>query len=79
MPIASQMHVLPSGAPLGAEIVGVDLSEEAEQHPRRLTVRPPSNRGDAPGQRLPVTHHMDDQALHMPWGLALLLWRPTVA
>ncbi len=30
MPIASQMHVSPSGAPLGAEIVGVDLSEEID-------------------------------------------------
>ena len=30
MPIASQMHVIPSGAPLGAEIVGVDLSEEID-------------------------------------------------
>jgi taurine dioxygenase len=27
MPTASAMHVIPSGAPLGAEIVGVDLSE----------------------------------------------------
>jgi hypothetical protein len=31
MSIASQMHVIPSGAPLGAEIVGVDLSEEIDE------------------------------------------------
>jgi taurine dioxygenase len=31
MPIASQMHVIPSGAPLGAEIVGVDLSEDIDE------------------------------------------------
>ena len=31
MPTASGMHVVPSGAPLGAEIVGVDLSEEMDE------------------------------------------------
>ena|SRR5882724_1932814 len=30
MPTASAMHVIPSGAPLGAEIVGVDLSEQID-------------------------------------------------
>jgi taurine dioxygenase len=30
MPTARKMHVIPSGAPLGAEIVGVDLSEEMD-------------------------------------------------
>ena len=30
MPTASAIHVLPSGAPLGAEIVGVDLSQEID-------------------------------------------------
>ena len=27
MPTASEMHVIPSGAALGAEIVGVELSQ----------------------------------------------------
>jgi taurine dioxygenase len=30
MPMASGMHVIPSSAPLGAEIIGVDLSEEVD-------------------------------------------------
>jgi alpha-ketoglutarate-dependent taurine dioxygenase len=30
MPTAGEMHVIPSGAPLGAEIVGVDLSAELD-------------------------------------------------
>jgi taurine dioxygenase len=30
MPMARKIQVLPSGAPLGAEIVGVDLSEEID-------------------------------------------------
>jgi taurine dioxygenase len=30
MPTASIMQIIPSGAPLGAEIVGVDLSEELD-------------------------------------------------